>query len=528
MSKVVWLVCYRFLGLCVFWFAFFLSVSARFYIFSYPGSGFYRELLLDGVSLMLILMLFFCGFVALFYCFHYFGGSLESCYLFPLIVWFISVMCLLVTRGGLAFSLVFWEYLGFVSFLLILFYSNGVRLRASVITLFASRFGDVCFFVLILWSSWWLGFSCLRFLWLVLLVVVTKSAAYPFMSWLLEAMRAPTPVRSLVHSSTLVAAGVWFTLRYSEYLSVEARGLLFLSCSLTVLLRGFFASFFRDLKKVVALSTCKNVSWCLIFFMCGDLSLCIFQLLTHGVCKCFLFMSVGDLMRSRMGRQRCVNVFLPHYAGFFGSFSRVLLVVSLRGLPFLGVFFSKHLFFSCVFYCFSFFGLFVLLCGFVLTYAYSVRLVLLLLRGAGGTRFGFSSSFLLFVRLVVFGSIVKFLFVASFQEFFVLEGPSRVVLVLLQVLGCLWGFLLFSYAPPQRFWFSMLGGGDCLVSSVYSYFLCFRAVSVLSFYRWEVFLFRSASMLVQCRRGLGSISLVSFNFVVYGLSCAVLFYSFLA
>lgn len=51
----------------------------------------------------------------------------------------------------------------------------------------------------------------------VFLVIASKSASYPFMSWLLEAMRAPTPVRSLVHSSTLVAAGVWFMLRYGEY-----------------------------------------------------------------------------------------------------------------------------------------------------------------------------------------------------------------------------------------------------------------------------------------------------------------------
>ena len=95
-------------------------------------------------------MLVCCGFIALFYCFHYFGGSVEGSLLFPLIVWFLGVMLFLSFRAGLVLSLAFWEYLGLVRFFLILFYSNGVRLRASLVTLFASRFGDVCFFVLIM------------------------------------------------------------------------------------------------------------------------------------------------------------------------------------------------------------------------------------------------------------------------------------------------------------------------------------------------------------------------------------------
>lgn len=98
--------------------------------------------------------------------------------------------------------------MGLVRFFLILFYSKRRSLRASLITLFASRFGDVALFFLIMWSFRWLDFSWFVSGVFLFLVVFTKRAGYPFISWLLEAMRAPTPVRSLVHSSTLVAAGV--------------------------------------------------------------------------------------------------------------------------------------------------------------------------------------------------------------------------------------------------------------------------------------------------------------------------------
>lgn len=73
-------------------------------------------------------------------------------------------------------------------------------------------------------------------------------------------MRAPTPVSSLVHSSTLVAAGVWFFFRYASVFSPEVMSMMFLFSVVRILIRGCCALFFNDLKKLVALSTCKKVS----------------------------------------------------------------------------------------------------------------------------------------------------------------------------------------------------------------------------------------------------------------------------
>lgn len=174
----------------------------------------------DRLSMVAVGMLLICGCASLLFCWHYFSNDLtEGAVLWCLMVAFIGVMGVLVFSSSLLLSLVFWEYLGFVRFLLILFYSNSLRFRGAFVTLASSRFGDVGLF-LILGSVLGLERKVLGVCFTVsfLLVILTKSARYPFISWLLEAMRAPTPVRALVHSSTLVAAGVWFCLRYDRYI----------------------------------------------------------------------------------------------------------------------------------------------------------------------------------------------------------------------------------------------------------------------------------------------------------------------
>nr|QAY80540.1 NADH dehydrogenase subunit 5 [Paragonimus kellicotti] len=444
-------------------------------------------LMLDEISLICLFMLFCCGSLALLYCYHYFSGSVEGVLLFPLMVWFLGVMGVLIFSGSLILSLVLWEYLGLVSFLLILFYSNSSSSRAALVTLFASRFGDVSLFMLILWCGVWLGDLGALFFLFFLLVILTKSAGYPFISWLLEAMRAPTPVSSLVHSSTLVAAGVWFFLRYHEFISPAVGGILCLFCILTIVVSGVCASFFNDLKKVVALSTCNNISWCLLFFICGDLSLCLLQLLTHGVCKCYLFMSVGDLMSQSGGSQSSVGVYGSRYVGAFGSFLQSVLVFSLSGLPFMGVFFSKHGLFSVVSYCYGVGFLLFFWLAFFLTYVYSVRLGLLLLKASSGLSSGYSSAFLSVSGLCLLGTFLNWVGVVLFDENFGLNMWWAGIMLLVQLFGCLGGWLMFGGVNVGVLWSSLLWGSDCLVSAFYGFFLCLSEVSVLSFYRWEVY-----------------------------------------
>lgn len=145
---------------------------------------------------------------------------------------------------------------------------------------------------------------------------------------------------------------------------------------------------FGDLKKLVALSTCNNISWCLIFFIFGSPYLALLQLLTHGVCKCYLFMGVGDLMSSSGRSQESASVYVLRYCGWFNLLVQCVLVVSLCGVPYLGSFFAKHILFSQSVYGFDFVSSGLLIFGFVVSCAYSFRLVVLLVSGLIGLSSG--------------------------------------------------------------------------------------------------------------------------------------------
>lgn len=97
-------------------------------------------------------------------------------------------------------------------------------------------------------------------LFLLVLAAMTKRAQIPFSAWLPAAMAAPTPVSALVHSSTLVTAGVYLLIRFRPSLagSLAQSGLLILA-RLTMFMAGLGANFETDLKKIIALSTLSQL-----------------------------------------------------------------------------------------------------------------------------------------------------------------------------------------------------------------------------------------------------------------------------
>nr|QGL09335.1 NADH dehydrogenase subunit 5 [Clinostomum complanatum] len=495
-----------------------LAVIGEFVGFSFPGVSMGFAFEFDYVSVGCLLMLGICSFIAFFYCFHYFGGvNTLSVGLFPLIIWFVGVMSIMIVSSCLIFSLVMWEYLGFVSFLLILFYSNSYSLRAALVTLFSSRFGDVALFILFgvllngLSEEYGLVISCS-----LLLVVLTKSASYPFISWLLEAMRAPTPVSSLVHSSTLVAAGVWFVMRYSNlFFDSNILLILFLATIISIFITGVCSLYFVDLKKIVALSTCNNVAWCVIFFVWGDVDLVLLQLVTHGVSKCLLFMLVGDLMCSSGGSQSSLGVYPSIYSGLWGCLLLSVLVFSLCGLPFLGIFFSKHYFFSFVVGgVYNLLVCVLLFFGFFLSYAYSSRLMMLLSSCVRGLSNGYVSSFLMIGWSVLIGSLINILWVEGLCESVSLGVGISLMFVIVQVVGSIAGVMCFLMLGSSNVWSSQLWGCDNLVLLVYDSFNCLVSVCILGMYRWEIFVLRWLGYVGGSYSGLGVFSV---QFLVVGL-----------
>ena len=129
---------------------------------------------------------------------------------------------------------------------------------------------------------------------LIILAAITKRAQVPFSVWLPLAIAAPTPVSALVHSSTLITAGVYLSIRFSKFLIVSNIKfiLIFISAS-TIFMAGVMAYFENDFKKVIALSTLRQLGFMIIILRFGYRMLAYYHLLIHVIFKSILFMAAG-------------------------------------------------------------------------------------------------------------------------------------------------------------------------------------------------------------------------------------------
>nr|UFQ88424.1 NADH dehydrogenase subunit 5 [Rhinebothrium sp. LRP 10396] len=487
------------------------------------GVSWEHTLLLDTITVFILLMLSVCYGYAFFYTGHYFSGDVMGVELSKIIFLFVSVMASLVVTGDFLSTLVLWEYLGVVSFFLIVFYSNYLSLRSSVVTLVSSRFGDVCLFMLIAVSFYNL-FPPYVNICLFFLVVMTKSASFPFISWLLEAMRAPTPVSSLVHSSTLVAAGVWFSMRYDFSSYFEDISVFLVVLCITIFITGVCCFFFLDLKKIVALSTCNNVSWCIVYLLLGDVTLSLFQLVSHGVSKCLLFMLVGDVMSGTGGSQASNCVYMPRLFGNWGIFGLFSVVLGLSGAPFIGVFFTKHFLLSTfsssinlVGYCF------ILLCVF-LSYFYSFRLcsVLISLNNsvASGVLFSFNSGL-----MVYFWLMLNFFIANTLDEVSTVSAVPSLMLITFQLVSCLTAYFMYS-STLFSYWSSSLFGCDNLVESVYSIFGVVKNNVSMFFFRWDNYmlaLFNGSGLQFSRTYAFSSLNFIMLSLFMFLMCCFILY-----
>ena len=266
--------------------------------------------------------------------YYYIGEESNYSRFIILLLGFILSIIGLIFFSNMYATFIRWDGLGVTSFLLVIYYSNRKRLGAGMITALTNRIGD-CFFVCCLGLC--LSSSTTLILFLLIALSITKRAQIPFRAWLPSAMAAPTPVRALVHSSTLVTAGVYLLIRYCD----QETCLLIHIGTLTMLIAGLRACVESDLKKVVALSTLSQLGVMIVALGAQEKTYCFFHLISHACFKALLFICVGVSIHSVYGTQdyRRFRIMSPLYLNFFWAVA----VTSLSGFIFTAGFFRKDL-----------------------------------------------------------------------------------------------------------------------------------------------------------------------------------------
>ena len=300
---------------------------------------------------------------------------------------FIISIFLLILSPNLIRLLLGWDGLGVTSYLLVIFYQSNKSYNAGILTALTNRLGDVGLLVsislIIYIGSWTYTYVNIvnsilshMLVYLIIISACTKRAQMPFSAWLPAAMAAPTPVSALVHSSTLVTAGVYLLIRINLLIvEINIRKFLSVLGMLTIIMAGITAIVEIDMKKVIALSTLRQLGIIIIILGIGNPVLAFFHLISHAFFKAILFMCAG-LIIHRIKDYQDIRKIGFNYLNINLSVS-IMMIANIRlcGLPFLRGFYSKDLIIEIVIIKGKNIFLFlILILGTGLTVIYSCRL----------------------------------------------------------------------------------------------------------------------------------------------------------
>nr|YP_009515432.1 NADH dehydrogenase subunit 5 [Anopheles splendidus]ART64926.1 NADH dehydrogenase subunit 5 [Anopheles splendidus] len=345
--------------------------------------------LFDWMSLMFMSFVLLISSLVIFYSNQYMEEDYNINRFILLVLMFVMSMMMLIISPNLISILLGWDGLGLVSYCLVIYFQNVKSYNAGMLTALSNRIGDVA---LLLAIAWMLNYGSWNYVFyleimknniemmvigaLVMLAAMTKSAQIPFSSWLPAAMAAPTPVSALVHSSTLVTAGVYLLIRFNDLIMNWWMGqFLLLISGLTMFMAGLGANFEFDLKKIIALSTLSQLGLMMSILSMGFYKLAFFHLLTHALFKALLFMCAGSIIHNMKNSQDIrimgsLSMSMPLTCSCFNVAN-----LALCGMPFLAGFYSKDLILEMV--SLSYVNIFIFFLFFFstgLTVCYSFRL----------------------------------------------------------------------------------------------------------------------------------------------------------
>ncbi len=365
-------------------------------------NSFTADLALSNRSLLMLVVVSFISFMVHLYSIAFMAGDDEWKRYFAMLGFFTFSMQGIVLSDNLLFLFIFWELVGFSSYMLIGHWTKRPEAgRAAKKAFIMNRIGDAGFLVglMIIWVThetfslteillsptphpWQTAASLCIFC-----GVIGKSAQFPLFTWLPDAMEGPTPVTALIHAATMVAAGVYLLVRLFNIFTEDALLVVAITGMITTLIGALAALSQHDIKKILAYSTISQLGLMIIAIGMGVVDAAFLHLLTHAFFKGCLFLSAGLVMHSLHQAQQPHQHFDSQDIRNMGGLRKklptafvafLLSGASLAGIPFFSGFLSKEAILTALFMhsnVFSWFMLVVIISVSFLTVLYTFRMV---------------------------------------------------------------------------------------------------------------------------------------------------------
>nr|AZL93225.1 NADH dehydrogenase subunit 5 [Eurytoma sp. ZJUH_2016013] len=460
-------------------------------------------LYIDWMSLMFVFTILLISSMIMFYSSEYMIHDNSKNRFFYLVFMFIISMLMMILSPNLISILIGWDGLGLISYCLVIYYQSYSSFNSGMLTVLMNRIGDVLILLslgmMMMFGSW--NFMNMNYLMKIILLMVilasfTKSAQFPFSSWLPAAMAAPTPVSSLVHSSTLVTAGVFLMIRF-HYLIFKFEYLLFyifISGLITMMLAGFSANFEYDLKKVIAYSTLSQLGLMMMIIGTKNFELSYFHLVIHAMFKSMMFMCSGVMIHSMMNYQDIrfmgmLNKMMPLTSMIF-----MVSNFSLCGMPFFSGFYSKDQILEYMMMNnMNLLNYLFMIIGTLLTVSYSVRFSYYLMNNSlnnfpmnniNDFKMMNFPMLLLFIFTVIYGSYMNWLMFSMIEEIYMSMLEKMLILILCFIIFLLNVKLCFLNSEFKKFYFLKFFLGKM-------WFLYYMNLIIIkSFLNYSIFIFK--------------------------------------
>ena len=288
---------------------------------------------IDGLSLAVLCVVAFISSLVQIYSVEYLRGDRRYTHFFASLTLFSAGMMNMVVAENMIQLILGWEIMGLCSFMLIgHWWEEGANSRAALKAFFTTRTGDmgllagtsILFFSANDWTQKTLGVSGfsirglsawalsgdpshMAIVWgaaALFIAAIGKSGQFPLHTWLPDAMAGPTPVSSLLHSSTMVVAGVFLVARlypvFFTGMSIlhSSANFIVIIGGVTIVIAAALAFVQTDIKKVLAYSTVSQLGYMMMGLGAGAWLPAVFHIFTHAFFKACLFLGAGSISHS--------------------------------------------------------------------------------------------------------------------------------------------------------------------------------------------------------------------------------------